>query len=134
MYTVYWCIIWKVNIRNRGMNLRNTLFCTKMPLWVGISWNAYSLRQVNRQRLEETMYVALSWLLCLWDLEEQRGRGYKFIIRREEETPQQEELSWNPIKELHMELTTELLYLELPTYFSLLWCNKIYELHKIPSY
>ena len=70
----------------------------------------------------------------MWDLEEQRGRGYKFIIRREEETPQQEELLWNPIKELPMELTTELLYLELPTYFSLLWCNKIYELQKIPSY
>ena len=31
----YWYITWKVNTRNRGMNLKNTL-CT-MPPWVGIS-------------------------------------------------------------------------------------------------
>ena len=33
--------------------------------------------QVNRQRLEETFYVALSQLLYLWDVEEQRGRALK---------------------------------------------------------
>ena len=48
--------------------------------------------QVNRQRLEETMYVAFSQLLYLWDLEEQRGRGFNVIIRREGEKPQKEEL------------------------------------------
>ena len=37
-------------------------------------------------------------------------------------------------KKLSRELTTELLYLELHTYFSLLWCNNIYALDKIPSY
>ena len=42
----YWYIIWKVNTRNSGMNLRNTL-CTNMPLG-----------QVNRQWLDETMHVA----------------------------------------------------------------------------
>ena len=46
----------------------------------------------------------------------------------------QEDLLWGAIKNLPKELTTELLYLELPTYFSLLWCKKIYALHKIPSY
>ena len=34
------------------------------------------------------MYVALSYLLYLWDLEEQRGRGFKAIKRREEKKPQ----------------------------------------------
>ena len=50
------------------MNLRNTLFCTNIPLWVGISWKAYGLRQVNRQRLEEicmlpchNCYVCGTW-------------------------------------------------------------------------
>ena len=37
-------------------------------------------------------------------------------------------------KKVLRELTTELLYLELLVYFSLLWCKKIYALHKIPSY
>ena len=32
--------------------------------------------QVNRERLEETMYVVLSELFYLWDLEEQRSRGF----------------------------------------------------------
>ena len=31
---------------------------------------------MNRERLEEAMYLALSYLLYLWDLEEQRGRGF----------------------------------------------------------
>ena len=38
---------------------------------------------------------------------------FKFIIRREGEKPQ-EELLWSAIK-LPKELTTEILYLELPT-------------------
>ena len=47
--------------------------------------------QVNRQRLDETMHVALSKLLYLWDLEEQRVRGFKVIIWREGEKPQTRE-------------------------------------------
>ena len=31
------------------------------------------------------MYAALSYLLYLWDLEEQRGRGFKVIVGREAE-------------------------------------------------
>ena len=29
------------------------------------------------------MYAALSWLLYLWDLQGQRGRGFKVIVWRE---------------------------------------------------
>ena len=46
----------------------------------------------------------------------------------------QEELLWGAIRKLPRKLITELLYLELPAYFSLLWCKKIYALHKIPPY
>ena len=43
--------------------------------------------QVNRQRLEETMYVVFSQLLYFWGLEEQRGRGF-MLMQREGEKPQ----------------------------------------------
>ena len=56
--------------------------------------------QVNRQGLEETMYVAFSQLLYLCDLEEQRGRGFNVIIQREGEKPQKEELLREAIKKL----------------------------------
>ena len=50
-------------------------------------WHGRS--QKNRQRLEETIFVTLSYLLYLWDLEEQRGSGFKFIIiQREGGKPQ----------------------------------------------
>ena len=53
----------------------------------------------------------------------------------EEESHKQEELLWGAIKKPSKELTTELLYLKLATYYvSLLWCKEIYALHKIPSY
>ena len=63
---------------------------TNMSLWVGIPWNACGLgaSEQTRKWLEETMCVALPQLLYLWDLEEQRGRGFKVIIRREGEKPQ----------------------------------------------
>ena len=61
-------------------------------------------------------------------MEEQRGRGFNVIIRREGEKPQKEKILWGAIKNLRTELTTELLYLESPTYFSLLWCENIYAL------
>ena len=47
---------------------------------------------------------------------------------------QQGELLWDVIKKLTKELTTELLYLELHTFFSVLLGKKIYVLHRIPSY
>ena len=64
----------------------------------------------------------------------QRGRGFKVIIRREAEKPQTRGPSMGRQKKLSEELTTELLYLELHTYFSLLWCKNIYALDKTPSY
>ena len=38
------------------------------------------------------MYAALSQLLYLWDLEEQRGSAQKVIIQREGEKPQTAEI------------------------------------------
>ena len=65
----------------------------------------------------------------------ERGKGFIVIIRREGEKQQkQEELLRGSIKILLRALTTELLYLELPTYFSLLWYKKIDTLQKIPSH
>ena len=58
----------------------------------------------------------------------------KVIIRREREKPQTRGTFMGVHKKTTKELTTKLLYLELPTYFSLLWCKKIYALHLIPSY
>ena len=65
----------------------------------------------------------------------ERGRGFIVIIRREGEKQQkQEELLRGSIKILLRAFTTELLYLELPTYFSLLWYKKIDALQKVPSH
>ena len=50
-----------------------------------------------------------------WDLEEQRGRGFlNLLYRGKGKSLKQEELLWGTIKKLPWELTTELLYLELP--------------------
>ena len=54
------------------------------------------------------------------------------LMQREGEKPQKEELL--AIKVVQWELNAELLYLELPTYLSLLGCKNVYGLYKIPSY
>ena len=59
--------------------------------------------------------------------------GLKLSYGGKGKSHKQEDL-WGVIKKLHRELTTELRYLELLTYLSLLWCKNIYALHKIPSY
>ena len=53
----------------------------------------------------------------LWDLEEQRGRGFlNLSYGMEGKSHKQEELLWGvAIKKLTKELTNELLYLELAT-------------------
>ena len=69
-------------------------------------------------KLEETVYVALSYLLYLWDPEKQRGsKGFfKVIMWREGEKPQTKGMFMGRHKKkLTKELTTELLYLVLPT-------------------
>ena len=98
------------NIRNKGMNLRNTLVALICFCGRGLHGKSVAWGQVNRQRLEETMYVPL------WDLEDQRGRGFlNLSFRGKGKSHKQEELLWGTIKKLPKELTTELLYLELPT-------------------
>ena len=76
-------------------------------------------------------------LLChnLWDLEKQRCRGFlNLSYGGKEKSHKQEEPLWGAIRKLLKELTTELLYLELPTMSASYWCKKLYVLHKIPSY
>ena len=55
----------------------------------------------------------------LWDLEEQRGRGFLNLSYggkgKSHKHQEQEELLWGATKNLLKELTTELLCLELPT-------------------
>ena len=49
-------------------------------------------------------------------MEEQRGRGFlKLSSGGKGKSHKQEELLWGAFKKLSKELTTELLYLELPT-------------------
>ena len=60
-------------------------------------------------------------------------RGLKLSYGGKGKSHKQEEFSWDSIKELPRELTTELIYLELPTYFSLLSCETIHTLHMIHS-
>ena len=72
-------------------------------------------------------------LLChnLWYLAEQRSRGFlNLSYGVKGKSHKQEELLWGVIKKLPKELTTELLYLELPT----ISASCSYALHKIPSY
>ena len=58
--------------------------------------------------------------------------GWKLSYGGKGKSQKQEKLLWGTIRKLPKELTTDLLYLELPAYFILLWCKKnIYILHKI---
>ena len=71
------------------MNLRNTIFALICLCGKVFHGKPVAPGQVNRQKLEEAAYVVLSKLLYLWDLVEQSGRGFFFvIIRREGEKPQ----------------------------------------------
>ena len=56
------------------------------------------------------------YVVNLWDLEEQRGRGFlNLSYGGKGKSHKQEELLWGAIKKLPKELTIELHYLELPT-------------------
>ena len=59
-----------------------------MPLWVGISWNFYGLGASEQTKVRGNYLCCLVIVVIFWDLEEQRGRGFKVIIRRKEEKPQ----------------------------------------------
>ena len=93
------------------MNLRNTLFaliclCRQRFHGKPVDWG-----QVNRQRLEETMYVAFG----TWRSKEVVRSFLNLSYGGKGKNHKQEERLWGSIKKLPKELTTELLYLELPT-------------------
>ena len=60
--------------------------------------------------------------------------GLNLLYKGKGKSQKQEVFMGRHKKKLPRELTTELLYLELSTYFSLLWCKKVHALHKIPFY
>ena len=73
--------------------------------WPGSKWIGKSLRKLCMLPRHN-----------LWDLEEQRGRGFlNLSYGGKGKSHKQEELLWGAIKKLPKELTTELHYLELPT-------------------
>ena len=126
----YWYIIWKVNTRNRGMNLRNTL-CTKFAsagrnfmgsLWPGGKWIGKGKRKLCMLHCHSCYYCGT------WGSKEVGGLKLSYGVKRKNH--KQEELLWGAIRKLPRKLTTELLYLDLPAYFSLLWCKNIYARHR----
>ena len=87
-----------------------------MSLWVEISWKAWG--QVNRQRLEETMYLPCH--SCYIYCETWRDKEVGFFLKlsyggKGKSHKQEEEFLWDAMKKLPKEFTTELLYLKLPT-------------------
>ena len=72
-------------------------------------------------------YICGSW-------KSKKVGGLKLSYRGKGKSHKQKELLWGAIKKPPRELTTELLYLELPTYFSLLQCKTIYTLYKEDSF
>ena len=72
------------------------------------------------------------YICGIWNSKE--VEGLKLSYGEKGKSHKQEDLLWSAIKKLPRELTTELLYLELPTCFSLLLSKNIYALHKFPCY
>ena len=99
-----------------GMNLRDSYpFCTNMPLcavWVEISWKASGLGASEYTKVREN-YVCCLVIICgTW-----RSKGFlNLSYGGKGKSHKQEYLLWGgAIKKLPKELTTELLYLQLPT-------------------
>ena len=92
------------------MNLKNTLFALICLSGYQFHGKPVAFGQVNRQRLEDTMYVALSQLLYLWSPDEQRGRGFLSYHTEERGKATNKRGTFMG----RQELTTELLYLDLP--------------------
>ena len=88
-----------------------------MSLWVGISRKASGLG-ANEQTKVRGNYVCclVTVVIFVGPGGAKRQELFKVILRRKWEKLQtREELLWGAIKKLPKELTTELLYLELPT-------------------
>ena len=131
----YWYIIWKVNTRNSGMNLRNTLFVQICLCGWGFHGKQVAWGQLNKQRLEWTRYMlpCHSFYSCgTWRSKE--VGFFKVIIRREGGKPQTRGTFTGRHKKTTQGADQWTTLSGITYYFSLLWCKKIYALHKIPSY
>ena len=90
--------------------------------------------QVNRQRLEETMYVALSCLLYMWDLGEQEVGGWKLSYWGKGKIHRKGNFHGTSLKKTTQEVDHWTTLSRITYLFSLSWCKKVYALHNIPSY
>ena len=111
-FTLYWLIpgvliyCLKSWHQKHGDEFEKHPFCTNMRLWVGISWKASGLGAS----------VCCLFIICGTWRREEVARGFlNLSYGGKRKNHRQEELLWSSIKKLPKELTTELLYLELPT-------------------
>ena len=120
----YWYIIWKVN--TKGGWIWETPFALICLCGLGFHGKPVAWVQVNRQRLEETV-CKLPFHSCYicgtWRSKEVGGLMLSYGGKGK---ATKRGTFMGSHKKIPRELTTELLYLELPTYFSLLRCNNIY--------
>ena len=120
----YWYIIWKVN--TKGGWIWETPFALICLCGLGFHGKPVAWVQVNRQRLEETV-CKLPFHNCYicgtWRSKEVGGLMLSYGGKGK---ATKRGTFMGSHKKIPRELTTELLYLELPTYFSLLRCNNIY--------
>ena len=70
---------------------------------------------MNGRRLGQTMHVALPWLLYFVGLGGAEVSG-QLSYKGKGKRHKHEDILWGAIKKLPRKLTTELLYLELPSY------------------
>ena len=128
----YWYIIWKVN--TKGGWIWETPFALICLCGLGFHGKPVAWVQVNRQRLEETV-CKLPFHNCYicgtWRSKEVGGLMLSYGGKGK---ATKRGTFMGSHKKIPRELTTELLYLELPTY-SASWGVIIYMqyLHKIPS-
>ena len=87
-------------------------FCTNMPLLVGISCKASDMGTSEQTKVRGNNVCCHN----LRDLVEQRSREFlNLSYGGKGKSHIEEELLWGAIKKLPKELTTELLYLQLPS-------------------
>ena len=134
----YWYIIWKVN--TKGGWIWETPFALICLCGLGFHGRPVAWVQVNRQRLEETVCMLPFHGCYIWGTWRSKEVRFNGGAKRGEQIgglmlsyggkgkATKRGTFMGSHKKIPRELTTELLYLELPTYFSLLWCNNIYAL------
>ena len=115
-------LIWKTPI---------AIACTNMSLWVKISWKVCSFGTSKYTEVRGN-YFALPYLLYLWELQEQRGRG--LILSREGEKPQTRGTFMGHHKKTTYGVGHWTTLSGITYYFSLFCCKNVYALHKILSY